>query len=230
MCSFHNGSWRAPASSVAIRERLAGPVLAKPSRDLAHVEKLLKRLGLGWLVRRAPAKGIWAAYLFINGFLSIALLSVLAVVTGVPFVFPSLGPTAYQLFFSPRAGVSAPRNTLIGHAIGLICGYGAFRLTGVPPFISVALADFDWRLVIAAAVSLAATAALMILLDASHPPAGATTLIVSLGIITRPLYLVIIEIAVFLLVVQAFCFNRLAGLHYPVWRATNPLEQHSLKR
>ena len=59
----------------------------------------------------------------------------------------------------------------------------------------------------------------MVLLDVSHPPAGATTLIVSLGIISRPRELVIIEVAVFLLVAQALVINRLAGLPYPLWNA-----------
>jgi len=40
----------------------------------------------------------------------------------------------------------------------------------------------------------------MILLKAAHPPAGDTTLIVSLGVVTKPFYLLIIEIAVALLV------------------------------
>jgi hypothetical protein len=47
--------------------------------------------------------------------------------------------------------------------------------------------------------------------------AGATTLIISLGIISKPRELVIIEVAVFLLVAQALMINRLAGLPYPLW-------------
>ena len=69
----------------------------------------------------------------------------------------------------------------------------------------------------AAALSLAATGALMILFKAPHPPAGATTLIISLGIVSRPFHLAVIEIAVVLMTVQAFVINRLAGLDYPVW-------------
>ena len=57
----------------------------------------------------------------------------------------------------------------------------------------------------------------MVLLDVSHPPAGATTLIVALGIISRPRELAVIEVAVFLLVAQALVINRLAGLPYPLW-------------
>jgi len=59
----------------------------------------------------------------------------------------------------------------------------------------------------------------MVLLRASHPPAGATTLIVSPGIISHPRELVIIEIAVFLLVARALEINRLAVLPYLFWRS-----------
>ncbi len=164
-------------------------------------------------------RALWAFYVFVNGFISIALLTLCAVATGVPFMFPSLGPTAYQLFFSPRAETSAPHNAIVGHAIGLVCGYAAFRLTQIPESVILARGGLDWRLIVAAALSLAGTGALMILLKASHPPAGATTLIVSLGIITQPAYLMVIELAVFLLTLHAFCINRLAGLPYPLWKA-----------
>ena len=52
---------------------------------------------------------------------------------------------------------------------------------------------------------------------ATHPPAGATTLIISLGIVTRPFHLVVIEIAVAILTLQAIVINRLAGVDYPLW-------------
>jgi CBS domain-containing membrane protein len=204
---------------VPSRDNDEGVTFLAPALDLAHIENLFERLGLGRLVRPLPPRALWAVYVFVNGFISIALLTLCAVATGVPFMFPSLGPTAYQLFFSPRAETSAPHNAVIGHAIGLVCGYAAFRLTQIPVSVILARRGLDWRPIIAAALSLAATGALMILLKASHPPAGATTLIVSLGIITRPAYLMVIEVAVYLLTLQAFCINRLAGLPYPFWKA-----------
>jgi CBS-domain-containing membrane protein len=76
--------------------------------------------------------------------------------------------------------------------------------------------------ILAAALSLSAKGALMVLLDVSPPPAGATSLIVSLGIISKPRELVIFEVAVFLLVAQALAINRLVGLRYPFW---SPLPQ-----
>src|SRR6476620_3412243 len=147
-----------------------------------HVGVLLTHLRLEWLLLHFPPRLVWAVYVCVNSFVTIGLLALLALVTGSPFVFPSLGPTAYLFFFSPLAEVSSPRNTILGHAIGLACGYAAFALTTAssPPF--ALYAGVHGPRVLAAALSLSATGALMALLRVSHPPAGATTLIVSLGI------------------------------------------------
>jgi CBS domain-containing membrane protein len=155
--------------------------------------------------------------MFVNGFVTIAILAAVAMVTRTPFVFPSLGPTAFLFFFTPTLPTASPRNTILGHAIGIACGYGALWLTGLehaPPAMATGV---DFPRVVAAALSLAATGAIMILAKAAHPPAGATTLIISLGIVTRPAYLVVIEVAVALLTMQAFAINRLAGIEYPLW-------------
>jgi CBS domain-containing membrane protein len=183
-----------------------------------HVAVLLGRLKLAWLLLHFPPRLVWALYVLVNGFLTIALLAMLAVVTDSPFVFPSLGPTGYLLFIAPLAENSSPRNTIMGHAIGLICGYAAFVVTGAANLPFGVHAGVYWPRILAAALSLSATGAFMVLLRAGHPPAGATTLIVSLGIISKPKELVIIEVAVFLLVAQAFAINRMAGLPYPLWR------------
>jgi CBS-domain-containing membrane protein len=87
-------------------------------------------------------------------------------------------------------------------------------LEHAPPAMMVGV---DLRRVLAAALSIAATGSLMILFKAAHPPAGATTLIISLGIVTRPSYLLVIEIAVALLTLQAIAINRAAGIDYPLW-------------
>jgi CBS-domain-containing membrane protein len=82
---------------------------------------------------------------------------------------------------------------------------------------SAILEEIHWARVLAAALSLALTGALMILLGVVHPPAGATTLIVSLGFITQPVHLLVVELAVALLVLQALAVNRLVGIDYPLW-------------
>jgi CBS-domain-containing membrane protein len=185
---------------------------------------LIARLKLTRLLGRFNERWVWAAFMFINGFMTIALLSAVAMVTRIPFIFPSLGPTAFLLFFTPNAPTASPRNTIYGHAIGIACGYGSLLLCHLAHALPALVTGVTIERVLAAALSLAATGALMILLKAAHPPAGATTLIISLGIVTRPFFLVVIEIAVALLALQAIAINRLAGLDYPFWarRAARP--------
>ena len=182
-----------------------------------------------WLVEHFPPRVVHAVYVLVKGFFTIAILALLAFLTRNPFVFPSVGPTAYLLFFSPLANASCPRNAILGHGIGLVCGYAALRLTGASAAGGIASAvgmhpGIYWPRIMAAAISLSATGALMVLLRISHPPAGATTLIVSLGIISQPAQLVVVEAAVFLLVLQALAINRLAGIPYPLW-APNKLDR-----
>jgi len=178
---------------------------------------LLTRFRLTTLLGRFPDRQLWAAFMFINGLVSIGLLAGLAMLTRTPFVFPSLGPTAFLFFFTPTLPTASPRHTIYGHLIGIVCGYGALWLMGLqhaPPAMVMGVTPAR---IGAAALSLAATGALMILFKAAHPPAGATTLIISLGIITKPLSLAIMLLAVALLTVQAIVINRLAGIDYPLW-------------
>jgi CBS domain-containing membrane protein len=189
--------------------------------DFDHIAALLTHLRMTWLLKHLPPRLVWSVYVGINGFATIGLLGLLALVTGSPFVFPSLGPTAYLFFFSPLAEASSPRNAILGHAIGLICGYGAFVVTsGFGPTFAVH-GEVHLPRVLAAALALSATGALMALFRVSHPPAGATTLIVALGIIAQPRELIVIEIAVILLTAQAFVINRIAGIRYPSWRTVS---------
>jgi len=190
-----------------------------------HILSLLRRLRLDWLLQHFPPRLVRSIYVFVNGFITISVLALLALLSHNPFVFPSLGPTAYLLFFSPLGKTSSPRNTILGHAIGLVCGYAAFVFTGAGAQPFGTHQGIFWPRILAAALSLSVTGALMVLLDVSHPPAGATTLIVSLGIISKAQELVIIEVAVFVLVAQALVINRLAGLPYPLWNTEASIER-----
>jgi len=145
-------------------------------------------------------------------------LAGVAVLTNTPFIFPSLGPTAYLLYFAPRAKASAPRDCLFGHAIALVCGYFALWASGLidrPPDAEV---QVEIARVVSAAASLGLTCFFLVISNVNHPPAGATTLIVALGLITQPWQLVVMELAVAVLLVQAILFNVLAGVPVPGWR------------
>ncbi len=185
--------------------------------DTERPLNFVARARLTQLLKHFPERPVRAIFVFINGFITIAILAGLAMVSGTPFVFPSLGPTVFLFFVTPTAATASPRNTIYGHAIGILCGYGALVLTGLQDAPAASVAGVDLNRVLAAALSLASTGALMVLCKSPHPPAGATTLIISLGIVTRPLHLAIIEVAVVLLTIQAFVINRLAGIEYPLW-------------
>jgi hypothetical protein len=188
--------------------------------EVAH--RLMERLRLSRWLRMLPQRLVWAGFVFVNGFVAVAILAGLAVVLRTPFVFPSVGPTAFLLYFMPLAPTASPRNTLLGHAIGIGCGYAALCLVGLENAGPAALEEIHGRRVLAAALSLAATGAIMILFAVVHPPAGATTLIISLGFITTPAHLCVIEAAVALMALQALAVNRLAGVHYPLWSRRAP--------
>lgn len=178
---------------------------------------LAGRLRVPELSKRHSSTTVLAVFSFVNGLISIALMAIAALVTGAPFIFPSLGPTAFLLFYTPTAPAASPRNTLCGHLIGALAGWLSlvmFGLTAAPPALT---GGVDWPRVGAAGLSLALTAGLMVILRVPHPPAGATTLIVSLGLMPRLWQIGVLMLAVAVLTGQGFVINRLAGIDYPLW-------------
>jgi CBS-domain-containing membrane protein len=178
---------------------------------------IVARARLSWLIQHYERVPLLALFSFVNGCVSIGIMAGLAVVTHSPFIFPSLGPTAFLFFYTPSAPTASPRNTIIGHGIGVLAGYFSLVVTGLTTAGPALTVGVTWPRVIAAALSLGLTAGLMVLVRSPHPPAGATTLIVSLGLLVAPLKLLILMIAVVLLTVQAFVINRAAGIDYPLW-------------
>ena len=178
---------------------------------------LFTRMRLPWLLQHHTRVYVLALFSFINGCISIGIMSALALITHTPFIFPSLGPTAFLFFYTPTAPTASPHNTIIGHAIGVFAGYFALVVTGLTLAGPALAVGVSWPRVIAAALSLGLTSGLMVLLKSPHPPAGATTLIISLGLLTKPWQLVVLMLALVLLTLQAIAINRLAGIPYPLW-------------
>lgn len=184
----------------------------------AIVYGLARRARIPSLVERHDSTAVLGLFAFVNGVIAIGIMSAAALVTGAPFIFPSLGPTAFLLFYTPMLAVSSPRNTLMGHGIGAASGYLALVVFGLTNSAPALVEGVAWNRVGAAALSLGLTSGLMVWARSPHPPAGATTLIVSLGIITQPEDLAVLMLAVALLVAQGYVINHLAGIDYPRWR------------
>ena len=183
---------------------------------------LAERARVPSLVERHDSTAILGLFAFVNGVLSIGIMSLVALTTGAPFIFPSLGPTAFLLFYTPLLPASSPRNTLGGHAIGAGAGYLSLVIFGLTKNAPALVEGVHMNRVGAAALSLGLTSGLMVWARVPHPPAGATTLIVSLGILKAPSDLAFLMVAVLLMVVQAYVINHLAGIDYPRWAPITP--------
>lgn len=145
-------------------------------------------------------------------------LAVLAWASGYPYLFPSLGPSAYALAVNPGSATSQPKGVFGAHLFGVVGGLVAYHalaagLTVVqaPPAASVAAL----RLGASALLSVGLTSVGMLMTDLRHPPACATTLIVSLGLLTTPLDAAIILAAVCLLVGSDLVLPDFGGVENP---------------
>lgn len=174
------------------------------------------------LVERHSSTNVMGFFALINGLISIAIMAGAALVTGQAFVFPSLGPTAFLLFYTPTLPAASPRNTVCGHAIGAAAGYLSLVVFGLTDAAPALASEVTLARVGAAALSLGLTSGFMVWLRVPHPPAGATTLIVSLGILREPVQLAVLMLAVVLLLVQGYGINHLAGIDYPRWAPRRP--------
>lgn len=168
-------------------------------------------------MRRRVGTSLYAGLLF-------TVLGVIAWGSGQPFIFPSLGPTAFVLAFD-RQSDRTQRYRIIGsHLIGGIAGLLAWMvvasgvsITATPPPFSIE----GFRLAASATISIVLTSWAMIATDAIHPPACATTLIVSLGLLSTPLRVGIIVGSVIILVLfhngVLVVFKRLVGDSHPLY-------------
>jgi CBS-domain-containing membrane protein len=163
--------------------------------------------------------------------IAVAVAGFVALATRQPWLFPSLGPMIMLQVEKPEAPESAPRNALIGHLVALLAGYGFLAGCGLAGAPSVLQAGMSVSRVVTAAGSLAVTALVLIVAHAPHPPAGATTLIVSLGLLRTPSQLVVAACSVVVVTAVDWLFNRVTGRAMPVWSgARDGVDRHDRAR
>jgi CBS-domain-containing membrane protein len=152
-----------------------------------------------------------ASYAVVLTLVVLCLTGLVGVLTQLPWLFPSLGPTVMLFFESPEQPSSRPLNTIVGHAVGIVAGVAclaAFGLYGQQP---APVGGLTPGYVFAGAISVALTTLVLTLLKLPHPPAGASTLIVSLGILTTLPQLLSMMGAVILITVVGWGINVLLG-------------------
>lgn len=160
---------------------------------------------------------VYTVFVFLASALSIGAITAVACWSDHPLVVPSLGPTAFLVFNRCQSSVARPRNIVFGHLIGALAGYLSLVVFGLQHAPSVVEGGLVPPRIGAAALSIALTSAVMILLHAEHGPAGATTLIVSLGFMTTPSSLSLLMAGVIFLAALGVLIDRSVGLQLPFW-------------
>jgi CBS domain-containing membrane protein len=130
-----------------------------------------------------------------------------------PWLFASLAPTAFQLAEYPELRSSRLYNVLAGHYIGLAMGFAALALFdswGAPKVL--ATHDLTAIRVWTSVVAMVFTSAGILVFRASHPPAGSTTLLVSLGSFQtwRGVIIIVVGVAIVGLLGEVLRIIRLA--------------------
>lgn len=131
------------------------------------------------------------------------VLGVIAWVSGQPFIFPSLGPSAFILAFERRGERIRTYRVVGSRSIGAIAGFAAYSLFAAGVAITATptpSSSAGLGLAVSGVLSIILTSWGMILTDTIHPPACATTLIVSLGLLSTPIQVGIIVVSVVILV------------------------------
>src|SRR4051812_39682793 len=158
-------------------------------------------------------------HVFVGSAFAMVVAGAVALLTHQPWLFPSLGPAVMLHVEKPRAPESSPRNTLVGHAVALVAGYAFLVVCGLRHHPSSLQEGVGTARIVAAAGALGVTLLVLVLLRASHPPAGATTLIVALGLLRTPGQLVVAACAVVLVTAVDWLYTRATGEPMPVWSA-----------
>lgn len=170
-------------------------------------------VGPGVLQRVKERYGALGAggYAFVLTAVVLAVSGCVGLAAHQPWLFPSLGPTVMLFFESPEQPSARPVNTLIGHLIGIAIGTGCLALFGLIGHASAPAGGLTPGYVAAGALSVAGTTLILTLLHRPHPPAGASTLIISLGILSSPAQIAAMVGAVVLVAILGWGLNLLLG-------------------
>lgn len=186
---------------------------------------LLTRFQLARRLRDESDPGLFVALFAVTAIgTTIGTISVAALVTDLPLLFPALAPSVFILFFTPMSEQASPRNVILGHFLALACGLAAYWLVASwrPAAMHTGPAELNLTRCLAILLAMGLVTLVMAGLKCVHPPAAATALITAMGCLAEPMQALGLCGATLLLVLEAALLNRLlGGLPYPLWR-TDP--------
>jgi CBS-domain-containing membrane protein len=177
---------------------------------------MASRVNLRHALMQRYGRGGSALYSLIGILLAAGIAGIAALVFRQPLLFPSVGPSAYLAFETPTDSAATPRNALIGHGLALLVALGALQIFGMANHPSALAEGMTLNRLLAAVLALAVTSAILVLLDAMHPPAGATSLIVTLGLLKGLQGALVIAIGVLIVVLASALINRALGVRMPL--------------
>ena len=114
----------------------------------------------------------------------LALVGALSVLSGLPWLTATLGASLLTQTYSPEQKPATMRNTFVGQFIGLGVGFAAVYIVGAETAAALASGQpLEWIRVAAVAVAFVLLIPIQQAIRAKHPPAGATALLLTLGIV-----------------------------------------------
>jgi hypothetical protein len=138
------------------------------------------------------------------------LVGIIGLAAQRPWLFASLGPTAYLHAENPQHHSSRFYNTVVGHLVALGAGFLAVWLLNAWRAPNVmATGHLTLVRVLACTLAIGFTILVVLTLRASHQPAGATTLLVALGTFQTLHDAVIVVVGVLLIAIVGEPIRRL---------------------
>ena len=190
---------------------------------LFRIVAFFTRLQVSYLLKSASnSRTVLIGFAVLAGSTTLGTIAATAFLIDLPLLFPPLAASAFILFYVPMSELASPRNVLLSHTISVLSGMFA-RWLILSVSTGAGAADplsTSWPHVGAIAMAMALSSVLMICLRCPHPPAAATATIAAMGFFAGVLQLIGLGVALVLVVLEAFFFNRvLGGLPYPLWRS-----------
>jgi hypothetical protein len=79
------------------------------------------------LLARREESGVVSLAAAVNAIIAILGISLIAWLLDMPVLFPALGPSAFLLFSQPFSTAAAPRQVVVGHAVGMLTGLATWH-------------------------------------------------------------------------------------------------------